>query len=78
MMNNAFVLDQAKRFAARLQKEAGDDAGAQVKLAFELALARDPQPSEKDESISFIKQSPDGLANFAHAVLSLNEFSYAP
>ena len=78
MMNNAFVLDQAKRFAARLHKEAGDDAGAQVKLAFELALARDPRSSEKDESISFIRQSPDGLVNFAHAVLSLNEFSYAP
>lgn len=76
LMNNAFVLDQAKRFAARLKKDVGDDPGEQATRAFELALGRPPQPSEKDDSIGYIRQS--GLKDFAQAILSLNEFAYAP
>ncbi len=76
LMNNAFVHDQAKRFAQRLEREAGADPAAQVALAFELALSRAPSAKERAEGVSFIRAS--GLHDFAHAVFNLNEFAYVP
>jgi hypothetical protein len=76
LMNNDFVLDQAKRFAARLEREAGADPAAQVNLAFQLALSRPPSPKELTESVTFLGEGP--LADFAQTIFSLNEFSYAP
>jgi hypothetical protein len=78
LMNNAFVLDQARRFAARLKREAGPSLEAQVRLAFELALSRPAAEKEIAESVRFIKSSATGLEDFAHAIFNLNEFAYTP
>jgi hypothetical protein len=40
MMNGDFLLDQAARFAKRVEREAGSDASRQVARAFELAFGR--------------------------------------
>jgi mono/diheme cytochrome c family protein len=40
MLNGDFLLDQAARFAARVEREAGGDPGRQVARAFELAFGR--------------------------------------
>jgi hypothetical protein len=76
LMNNAFVLDQAKRFAARLEREAGTDPEAQVKRAFAVALSRPPLAKELAESAAFIRAA--GLTDFAQTIFNLNEFTYAP
>lgn len=76
LMNNAFVLDQANRFAERLKREAGEKPTAQVDLAFQLAVSRAPDAKERDAALSFIGQSPEGLRDFAQAILNLNEFAY--
>lgn len=76
LMNNAFVLDQASRFADRLKKDAGESPTRQIDLAFQLTLSRPPSPTERDAAISFIAQSPEGLRDFAHAIFNLNEFAY--
>lgn len=76
LMNNAFVLDQAARFADRLKKEAGEDQSRQINLAFQLTLSRPPSATELDAALSFIKQSPEGMRDFAHAIFNLNEFAY--
>ncbi|MDX2179134.1 MAG: PSD1 and planctomycete cytochrome C domain-containing protein [Bryobacteraceae bacterium] len=76
LMNNAFVLDQVKRFAARLEREAGATPEAQVKRAFALALSRPPSPKELAESAAFIRAA--GLTDFAQTIFNLNEFTYAP
>lgn len=76
LMNNDFVLDQAKRFAASLEREAGPDRPAQVKLAFELAFSRPPSSKELTEAVAFLKAG--SLTDFAQTIFSLNEFSYAP
>jgi hypothetical protein len=78
LMNNAFVLDQAKRFAARLKQEAGDQPAAQVKRAFDLTLSRAPSPKELAEAVSFIGSAPEGLVDFAQTIFNLNEFAYIP
>jgi mono/diheme cytochrome c family protein len=89
LLNNEFVLEQARHFAERVRREAGDDRRAQVIRAFSLALSRDPQPKELEWSLGFIESQAKGyaarrheqpgeaaLADFCHAIFNLNEFLY--
>jgi cytochrome c553 len=78
MMNNNFVIVQAKYFAQRLQKEAGSDAGAQAERGFRLALGRAPTPAERTGAVAYIRGGPDRLAEFCQALFNLNEFVYRP
>jgi len=74
LMNNGMVLTQARIFADRVRKDAGDDVDRQVERAFALALARQPDGFERKESVSFVRKS--GLTDFCHALFNLNEFVY--
>src|SRR5215510_3425426 len=76
LMNNNFVLTEAKYFAERLRREAGDDARAQAQKAYRLALGRAPTAFEMAKTVEFIRSGPDGLAEFCHALFNLNEFVY--
>jgi mono/diheme cytochrome c family protein len=76
LMNNGMVLTQAKIFAERVKKDAGADVGKQVDRAFRLALSRPPDSVERQRSIQFVQSSPNGLAEFCHALFNLNEFVY--
>jgi hypothetical protein len=75
LMNNEMVLLQADKFAERLRHEAGDEIGAQVDRAFELALSRPPDEIERANAIEFISEG-DSLAEFCHLLFNLNEFLY--
>ncbi len=61
LMNSQFMLDQAARFAARLQKEAGDGSKWQIALAWHLAFSRSPTASELAESLAFLSRQMDFL-----------------
>ncbi|MBZ5621939.1 MAG: PSD1 and planctomycete cytochrome C domain-containing protein [Acidobacteriia bacterium] len=76
LMNNNFVITQARRFAEHLRKEAGSDVSAQVDRAFLLALGRPPSQMEKTNSVGFVTGGPDRLAEFCQAMFNLNEFAY--
>ena len=65
LMNNSFVLMEAKKFAERLRKEAGADPNEQVDLAFQLALGRKPTPKERRQSVAFLRSRRHELADFA-------------
>ena len=78
LMNNSFVLMEAKRLAARLGKEAGTEPQAQVNRGFQLALSRPPTHSELERAVSFIKAGPEGLPDFCQTLFNLNEFVYLP
>ena len=54
LMNSAFVLDQAMRFAARIESEAGPDPTRQVVLAWQLAYSRPPRPDESRDALAFL------------------------
>ncbi len=56
LMNNEFVLLQAKYFAQRVEQEAGADKAAQVKRAYNIALSRDPTPSELQGNLKFLEK----------------------
>jgi hypothetical protein len=77
-MNNSFFLEQAARFADRLKKEAGGDAGAQVERAWRLALGRSPDDDERSQAMRFVTNEKDGLAALAQALFNLNKFVYRP
>jgi hypothetical protein len=73
-LNGAFAHEQARHFAARLRREAGDDPTAQVRRAFELALCRQPGEQELTQSVAFLRR--ERLEAFCLVVLNLNEFVY--
>jgi hypothetical protein len=77
-MNNAFVLQEVRIFAERLRKEAGHDLRRQVDLAFQLALGRKPSATELKESVAFLRTGEHALADFAQALVNLNEFVFIP
>ena len=84
MLNSGFLNQQAALFAARLQKEAGQDTAAQVRLALNLATARPPAEKEIARGMKLIDRlkKQDGASDdaalryFCLMVLNLNEFLY--
>jgi hypothetical protein len=53
-LNGDFTYEQARSFANRLVKEAGNEAQAQVQRAFALALCRPPTDAETQAAIEFL------------------------
>ncbi len=79
LMNNPMVRFQAGRFAERVRREAGADPARQVARAIELALGRPADAVERRRGLEFVRTGgPDGLAEFCHVLLNLNEFVYRP
>jgi mono/diheme cytochrome c family protein len=74
LLNNGFMVVQARQLADRVVRDAGDDPAAQVKRAFELAVGRDPDAEETVALVEVAKAH--GLANVCRAILNLNEFSF--
>jgi hypothetical protein len=83
LFNNETFLLQAKHLAARLEREAGADPTAQVRLLWRIAYSRQPSDRELRQAMEFLKTRPapgseslSPLAELAHVVLNSNEFVY--
>ena len=84
MINGTFQQHQAKLLSDRLERDAGSDLAAQVKLAIKLTTGRNGQPSEVERGVQFIKAlvSDDHLdpelarTYFALLALNTNEFFF--
>ena len=74
LMNDEFVLNQARLFAGRLREAAPADPAKQVERAYEIALSRAPTAEERKVALDFLGQHQ--LEDFAHVILNLNEFLY--
>ena len=61
LMNSQFMLDQAGRFAARLQREAGEDGARQVARAWQIAFNRSPTEAESTEALEFLSRQAEHL-----------------
>jgi len=61
LMNSQFMLDQAARFAQRLQQEAGDDRAGQVARAWQLAFSRTPTAPELADALAFLSRQEGHL-----------------
>jgi hypothetical protein len=91
LMNDEFMLDQSDFFAQRVVSAAGPDAESRVKLAYRIALGRQPSTKEMSWSMDSLHQltdrfrgaqTPPGEANLkalaavCHTLLNTNEFLY--
>ncbi|MFO0455039.1 MAG: DUF1553 domain-containing protein, partial [Planctomycetota bacterium] len=72
LLNNGLMLVQAKEFASRVNREAGEDLSAQVTRAYQLAVGRDPDGAERDALIALGESH--GLEHVCRALFNLNEF----
>jgi hypothetical protein len=73
-MNSAFVQRQAKGFAERVVREAGDDPAARVVLAYRLAFGRMPTATEKERAVGHIREQ--GVESLCWVLLNASEFLY--
>jgi cytochrome c553 len=74
LMNNSFVLRQARHCAERVRKEAGDDLAPQVDLVFRFALGRAPTSAELTRALPLARDF--GLQNVCWVLLNASEFLY--
>lgn len=76
LFNSRFMIDQAARFAARLESEAGAEPLAQIDRAFQLAFNRDPGATELVAAQQLI--ATHGLPAFCRSLLNANELMFVP
>jgi hypothetical protein len=74
LLNGALSNQQAERFAARLEREAGAHPGRQAVLAFRLAAGRPPTPRELALAKAYLASG--SRREFALAMFNLNAFLY--
>ena len=70
LLNSEFVVNQARHFAARIEREAVAPPEARVTRAFLLALARGPTDAELGSALDFVKAQRGYYAAKADAELS--------
>ena len=75
LLNNGFMLVQARHFAERVKVEANENQAAQVDRAHRLALGRLPTDAEREQFTAFSHQH--GLRNLCRVLFNLNEFAFA-
>ena len=83
-LNGEFMNQQAKIFASRLKREAGNEVADQVQLGLRLATGRLPSDADVRRGVTLIlelqRQDRVGadvaLQSFCLVVLNLNEFMY--
>jgi hypothetical protein len=73
LMNNEFVWQQARAFAARLEKEL-PSADERIARAFQLTFGRPPDQLEMESSLSLIAEH--GLRTFCWGLFNATEFLY--
>ncbi len=74
LLNNPFMLRQARRFAERLTREAGESPTAQVRRAFAVAVAREPAPEELAAGLSLIRGK--GMPELCRMLFNASEFCH--
>ncbi len=74
LMNNSFVLRQAKHLTERAMKAGGGDRAAAVRAAYRLALGR--VPSEEESRRAASAASERDLSSVCWALLNSTEFVY--
>jgi hypothetical protein len=56
LLNNEFVLLQARQLAERVAREAGDDPAKQIEQLYRITLGRQPARNELDSFLAFVQK----------------------
>jgi hypothetical protein len=79
LWNNPFVVDQSRRFAQRVKREAGPDPLARLNLAYRLATGGPPGDLQRLALREFLESQndpDDALTDVCHVLLNSNSFLY--
>jgi hypothetical protein len=83
LLNNEFVLIQAKHLAERVMREAGGDPPEQIRVIYRIALSREPDKKELESFLVFLHERRErsggdlgALTDLSHVMLNANEFVY--
>jgi hypothetical protein len=79
LLNDELVQEIAKKFAAQVEKTAGNDDNAVIDTVCRLALGRLPDSSERETMKRFLERPGDrdrAVTDLCHAVMNLNEFMF--
>jgi hypothetical protein len=75
-LNSEFIMRQAAALSARVAKEGGPDDAARIRRAYRLLYDRDPEPSELQLGLEFLKSGDTAWPKYAQVLLSSNEFYF--
>ena len=75
LMNGQLVTEEAKYFADRVIEKAGPNESDRIRLAFQLAFGRPPEPAELQKAQEFLSTGGD-LTGFCRILFNSNEFDY--
>ncbi len=76
LFNSTFTLDRAKAFAKRIQLESGTDFQEQTRVAYNIAMQREPTAIELSSAL-YVVQSY-GLEPLCRALFNCNEVIFVP
>ena len=74
LLNSRFVVEQARHFADRVQRQAPSDPRRQIAVAWQLALQREPTDQEIQDADPLVRQY--GLPAVCRALFNCNEFLF--
>ena len=76
LFNSTFTLERANAFAKRIQLENGTDIQQQVRIAYDIALQREPSAIEFSAALDVVDKH--GLAPLCRALFNCNEVIFVP
>lgn len=74
LLNNPFMLDQARLLAERSERDAGPSPDARLHRLWRLAFGRAPEPAEAERAAAFADEN--GWPLLTRALFNANEFVY--
>jgi cytochrome c553 len=80
LLNDPFVLDQAKAWAAHVTKSEADP-GKRLDDLYRTAFARPPDERERTEALAFLNarsHTPEAWADLCHVLFNTKEFLFIP
>ena len=76
LFNSTFTLDRAKAFANRIQFESGADFQDQIRIAYRIAVQREPTAIELSTALGVVQTH--GLEPLCRALFNCNEVIFVP
>lgn len=82
LMNDPFVVAEARRWAERLLEEVPEDVDARLDLAYRMAFARTPSLTERHAALMFLgtegveEHQVDRWSDFVHVLWNVKEFIF--
>jgi Protein of unknown function (DUF1553)/Protein of unknown function (DUF1549) len=74
LLNGPFMQEQSRRFAGRLLRESPGDPARQIECAYQLALARPPRSSERDQARAFLAAQRERILERLQSRQAINTF----